>query len=175
MIIHINEALLPELVTSLAQAYNNLDILDGGRMEDLVIYMCTPGGSNWATAAIIDMINEHKDHTILKAYGEVTSNGIKVLFSAKCRKEILPESIGMYHLTSNTGIPTFEGNTQHNNEYGVFMMEQTNNFGYLEEVNKLVKFTKDELKRIKLNYDVWFNYDRLQEMLVYNKTKLKLK
>ena len=175
MIIHINEAILPELVDRVGTAYNNLDMYDGGKMEDLVIYICTPGGSNWCTAALIDMINEHKDHTILKGYGEICSNGIKLLFSVQCKKEILPESIGMYHLTSNTGIPTFEGNTQHNNEYGVFMREQTDNFNYLEGVNKLVKFTKDELKRIKLNYDVWFSYERLQEMMVYNKTKLKLK
>ena len=86
----------------------------------------------------------------------------------ECYKEIIDDTFGMYHLSSHPGVHVYEGGTMKNNEYSHFVNNTLNNYNYLDNVNSLVKFTKEELKNIKDNRDVYFSTERLREMLKFN-------
>lgn len=169
MILHLNGVINQDLLEKLIDAYNALP-----PETTLEIYLCSEGGENSTAAAMIDLINEHSDITVVKAYNLLASNGFKLFYEVTCEKYILPETIGMYHLTKHPSLAHYEGNTKHNADYDEFIKKGLNNYSYMNQVKNLVNFTEAELKNIKLNYDVWFDTKRLMTMLKYNKTYLNL-
>ena len=165
MILKIDTALDEETLQDLVQMYNT-----GDAETQYKIYLRTPGGLNGVTLAMIDLINNHAESTELIAYHQICSNGMQLFFKAKCKKRIVPYTEGMSHLLKQT-LDYYEGNVKNKNEYSSFI-NSNSNLEYSKSLHDVVGYTKDEWKRIKNNEDVWFTYERLQEMLTYNLTKL---
>lgn len=168
MTLHINQQIDKELLEVLVNAYNKLEYTSCNEKEHLIIYFSSPGGENSSTSALIHLINTYKDITTLFAYNEISSNGFRLFYEVECYKEIIDDTFGMYHLSSHPGVHVYEGGTMKNNEYSHFVNNTLNNYNYLDNVNSLVKFTKEELKNIKDNRDVYFSTERLREMLKFN-------
>lgn len=168
MIINIDGEINSELVDTIVDVYNKLE-----EEEKLTILLRSNGGENDATSAILHVIHEHASATNIVGYGGLLSNGFRLFFEAKCSKQVLHDTHGMFHLTRNAGIIIYEGGVTRNAEYDEFKRKTMNSFYYLEKIDKYVGFTRAEIKSIKANEDCFFNEDRLNEMIEYNKKKLK--
>jgi len=175
MILHINQAIDSSALQKLIDAYNNLEMLEDGKVEALQILFASEGGDNASTEAMIALINTNADITSVVGYSHLYSNGFKLFFEVKCPKVILKETRAMYHLTRNSGLMIFEGNVTHNADYDEYVKKEMSNFHYLQRTNELVNFTEAEMKKIKANYDLWIPEKRLKQMYNYNKKFLNLK
>ena len=161
MILNIDNELDEDTLESLIQMYNS-----GDAETQYKIYLSSPGGQNGIALAMIDIINSHTENTEIIAYRRIASNAMQLFFKAKCHKRLLPYTEGMSHLFKQN-LDYFEGNTMKNNDYTNFV-QNSSSFDYSKSLHDVVGYTKDEWKRIKNNEDVWFSYERLQEMLTFN-------
>lgn len=165
MILTITDRITEDIVKQVASFFN-----EGDKDTQYTIYICSGGGMNSMAGAIINMINDHKDRTELIAYGEICSNAMQIFFKSRCKRKILPFTVGMYHLYYQK-IDYYEGDAKRNNDHATFT-RSTSSFVYSESLDNLVNFTGEELKRIKNNEDVWFTTERLEEMLTFNLTQI---
>ena len=176
MIFHLNDDINEKSVQKLTNAYNSFiyDYQKDMPTEKMEIIFASNGGENSSAMALVYLINSHKAITNLTAYSHIFSNGFRIFFEAECTKQILPETIGMYHLVRSNAI-IFEGGVTHNADFDEFLKRDLNSFNYFEKTNELVNFSKSEISHIKSNRDLWLTNERLQKMLSYNKKLLKIK
>ncbi len=100
------------------------------------------------------------------------SNGFRLFYAVECERELLDTTIGMYHLTRNEGgIRVYEGLKDQSHSYDLFVKKTLSSFKYLNSTHTLVNFTDKELEEIKNHNDMWFDYNRLKQMLKYNLKK----
>lgn len=167
MIIHLAGEVNPEMLDKLIEAYNKLEYISVEKQEILIIYFSSGGGDNSSSSAIIQLINSNKDKTIVYAYDKILSNGFKIFYEIECKKDLIEDIVGMYHLTVHPGLIHYEGGKD-KDDYNKFAKLGMKNYYYLDKVHSLVNFTDKELEDIKDHKDTWFNYKRLKTMLKYN-------
>lgn len=158
-IININETLSGAVLDKLIKFYNKRH-----NDADCTIYISTSGGCTLATEAIIDLINRYKSITTIIAYGKLFSSGFDVFFRTSCKKILLPSSVGMYHLSSleltynENGKPNYKSDVQ-DLKYIKAQKERT------MSVATSLNFTEKESKKLSKGKDVYFQYNRLKELL----------
>ena len=168
MILHLRGYVNEEMVQTLVDSYNRLEMTKDGEIEPLDILFSSTGGSCASTAAIVYLINANKDITTFTGYEQLLSNGFRIFFEVECKKVLLKETRAMYHLTSLEGLMYIEGNVAHNLEFENFIKSTMNSFDYLNDTNNLVQFTAKELELIKSGKDLWVTPKRLSQMLKFN-------
>ena len=170
MIAVIDAPIETECLEKLVGIYNSL-----GEDETLTLYFSSEGGENSVGNAMIHLINENADRTKIVAFRGLYSYAFMIFFAVKCQKEIMDYTIAMYHLTRIPAVPIYEGNVTANDESLLHALHNLRDFSLLNQVSKLVKFTKKELDFIKSNKDFFVPKERLVEMLEYNLKYLKIK
>ena len=169
MIFNLNGTIDRDAVSAVISVLNSLDVTENG-IEDLTIYLQSNGGSTGCSNAIANILNNHKGKLEVIAYESILSSGFTLFFKLKCKKSILSETSGMYHLSVVDGNPIYEGGKL--DSYGEFCLKEMV-YNFLDGTNKLVGFTDKEIKDMKNSKDVWFSEKRLKQMLTFNKKYLK--
>lgn len=173
MILRINQEINDEFFQKLTDGYNSLPMSPNGELlEGLDIWLASDGGNNSIAMAAIELINRNKHITTINGYSHLCSNGFKIFFQVECKKFLIPETIGMYHL-SHLNTVMYEKNILKNSEFDEFSKRRMTNSKYLEDTHKYVNFTDKEMEIMLSNKDLWFDYPRLLKMLNYNKKLFK--
>lgn len=130
----------------------------------LTIYLCNGGGENWATNALADCLALNHKRITIKALGEISSNAFKLFFDFKGKREILPDTIGMYHQSmkkmdmAENGMPTYVDDL-------IYRKKMRKNYPETLEWCKKLGFNKTEMRKLREGKDVWFTEERLRELL----------
>lgn len=149
----------PELFKELVEAYNKLE-------EDqyLYIYWSSYGGEVSYGEAIIHLINDNIERTVLIGNGEMYSAGFDVFFRSRCERKILPGTTGMVHFAMVS--VTLIKNSVAKSPFDKLNMDWSN-----EDFKKRIDYysrlglTKKELNAFKKGEDVYFSETRLNELL----------
>ena len=158
MNITISEGIEKESFDKLIKALNEND--------NVTIYLNSRGGHIADMEAMINLINTH-DHGIINiiGFGALLSSAFELFFRVKCKKEILPGTIGMIH-QSSTAIDINEFGKATYQE-GEAIMKQMKTY-HRERTNLLCSsrnLTQSERNNVKLGKDVYFQYNRMLELL----------
>lgn len=160
MIIGITGEVNNDSFEKLVKAYNELK-----EKEDLEIYLNSEGGYTDYAEAIIDIINTHREVTSMVGYGELLSAGFDIFFRSLCEKSLLRGTLGMAHLSRvETSITIKSGKTQDEHEAGYKKWSKKDKIERLLFYEKL-GMTQSELLKIKSGKEVYFDFDRLAELL----------
>jgi len=159
MILSLQGEVNQEMFDKLVEFYNK-------NPDNATIYFTSHGGSTDIQECIIDLINKYSTITTLIGYKDLLSSGFDVFFSTKCKHELLPGTLGMYHLPilNNVSLCT---NGKHDSPYNEAVFEKTKT--YLKdqtlELCKRLKMTKKEKQIILDNEDAYFLPKRMEEFL----------
>jgi hypothetical protein len=160
MVIDISGEISQEAFGSLIKAYNSLS-----SEETLDIYINSCGGDPDYGDAIVDLIYSNKEKTKLIAYGKLFSATFDLFFKVECSKRLLDGTIGMAHLAS-VEMENFTVTDGRHNDSAVNSKKW-----WEEDKKKRLKFYEQlkmsniELRKIKKGGDVYFQYNRLLELL----------
>ena len=128
------------------------------------LYLSSGGGENWCGEVIQDLINGRCKEIV--ALGQVSSCAFKIFFSAKCKKRIGHRCYGVFHQT------TWQFPVGQNGRYEKDTEMKIENFkkGMVDDVEwcKEIGLTPKEIKAIKNNEDVYFDTERLNELIIFN-------
>jgi len=160
MVIDISGTIDQDAFGNIIKAYNNLP-----NDEGLNIYINSSGGDPDFGDSIIDVINNNKEQTTLIAYGKICSAAFDLFYKAKCSKRLLDGVIGMAHLARVEMENFTVTDSKETIEAGIYKK------WWAEDKKKRLKFYEDlgldrkELQKIKQRGDVYFQYNRLLELL----------
>jgi ATP-dependent Clp protease protease subunit len=142
-------------------------LLDYDRLnptKPITIYLNSPGGGVSHGLVITDVINNNYKNITLIACGEIFSAAFDIFYNTKCKRLILPETIGMAHFCwsmfqlDESGKPV--------TEYDKFVMGVLkNNKSKSIAMYKNIGLTSKELSKIKTGKDCYFTTERLNELL----------
>lgn len=160
MIIDISEKIDEVTFGSLIKAYSTL-----GENETIQIYLNSSGGDPDFGSAMLDAINNKKEITTLIAYGTIYSAAFDLFFKVQCEKRILNGTIGMAHLSRiEFNNFTIEGKPD-NQQILVYKkwweIDKRERLKFYEEVG----IDKKDLLKIKKGLNIYFQYNRLLELL----------
>ncbi len=159
MILNINEALSNDTVNKLIECLNELEI-----KEKLYIYFSSEGGDAFSEEAFIHIINNNIEIIELVGYGNLMSSGFSLFFRFEGYKILLPGTIGMFHQTRmETSISEFNNVNQTKNKADRDWMKLQRQ--YIINFCNNLKMTNKEISDIKKGKDVYFQYNRMQELL----------
>ncbi len=159
MIIDINEDITKEVTNKIIIALNSLK-----KGEKLFIYLSSDGGSVEVAEAIIDIVNNNSDIIEIVGYGQLISAAFNLFFRVQCYKTLLHGTFGMCH-SSYTSININESgnpNTMEDSISKKFIKVQRD---YTISFCRNLGMTDKEINAIKRGKDVYFQYDRMQELL----------
>ncbi len=136
-----------------------------GEINYIHMYLCSDGGDIHAMEVMIDMINDMGTNIGITAFGHVASAAFQLFFRAECPCRILPGTLGMMHQSRMNLLISESGKTPH----AMDIAYQKYKFKYAKDttvaLSEFLKFTKKELNEINNSKDVWFSFERMQEML----------
>ncbi len=148
---------------------NNIELT-----EDIIIYLNSGGGDAYVTFCLLDIIHSYPGKITLVATGRICSSAFDLFFEAKVNKKILPRTIGMTHISTWKAI--INSNLQGVDEFEIFKFEYLkDDHKYLDVQKKFINFSKEEVTQIRSGKELWLNTTRLNELLEFNKIKLKIK
>ena len=151
------ESFEPEMLTQLADALN-------GDAEKITIYFSSNGGKNSVAQAATDLVNANKERFEFVAYDYIGSNGFKFFIEIECEKRVLPNILAMHHQTrTSLDVDEFKKPYYQSDKAEVERMKYERRD--IEEFNRRIGLTALELKRFNRNDDVYFQYDRLLELI----------
>lgn len=158
-VISIDGDISKESLEEIIEAYNELD--DG---EYLFVYLFSSGGRPEYAEAIIHLINENCDRTVLVAFGEICSAAFDIFFRSICERKILPGTSGMAHFC-RVPVVTIKNNS-------ALGETEKNNIAWSKTDAKrkldfyaFIGFTKKELRTVETGKDIWFTDERMKELL----------
>ena len=132
------------------------------------IYINSEGGDIAHADVIIDLINQYSELITLTAVGQISSAAFNIFFFTNCKKQVLPQTIGMCHSSwtsvyfNETGKPITEFDKLVVQE---MKRAQSVNLDKLKDLG----LTPTELKKVKAGKDCYFTDIRLKELLEYGK------
>lgn len=159
MVIDISGEISQEAFGNLIRAYDSL------QNDDILrIYINSTGGDPSFADAILDFIENNKVVEII-AYGKIYSAAFDIFYKAKCPKRIVNGIMGMAHLSriemANFTVTDNEEISQASNYKNWWNQDKLNRLKFYEEIG----MTKKELSKIKKGEDVYFQHERLLELL----------
>lgn len=160
MVIDISGAINQDAFGNVIKAYNSLP-----EDEKLDIYINSSGGDPESGDAIVDLINNNSHKTNLIAYGKICSACFDAFYKARCSKRILDGTIGMAHLARVEMENFTVTDSKETIEATVYKK------WWAEDKKKRLKFYETlglenkELLKIKKGGDVYFQHNRLLELL----------
>lgn len=126
------------------------------------VYFNSDGGDVYLVEPLIEIIEENCGELI--ATGEISSCALKIFFKSEVRKRIIPGTTGIYHSVGQRFRMTIFGKPS----------EECNDF-YFKELMKdkdqeidfclWIGMNDKEIDLFQQSKDVYFNYQRLNELL----------
>lgn len=149
-----------DTVGRLVACYNAMEIAD---IDHLEIYMDSEGGDVGAMECLISMINTHSAMTELIAYNKMYSAAFYLFYRVKCKRRILPGTLGMCHEIRVSVEISKNGKGYYERDKSVakWMSKEV----WVTKLLKELKITQQELDRIASNEEVYFRYPRLLRFL----------
>jgi hypothetical protein len=146
-----------EMLEKIFDAYNS-------QHKNIHIYLSSDGGSAWILDLMVEIINIDPDRFTLTGYNELSSSAFEFYIKAKCSKELLPGTIGMYHQSTREIHINDKGKPAYNSD-AAFLKRKKNIFWptLMEFIDKC-ELTKKEKNKIKKGDDVYFQYNRFKEI-----------
>lgn len=136
--------------------------------QKITIYFKSDGGDVESMNAFIHLINQNASIIHMVAYGTIYSAAFFIFFGVRCQRTILPQTMGMCHHI-RVGVEMADGIS------GYYLSDKANQ----DWINTQNKWTIDfchqigmsikEINIIKKTQEVYFQADRLNELLEYNK------
>lgn len=141
-----------------------------------IIYLNTNGGDLSIAFVIIDFISksyaQDNDLTLIVS-GRVMSAGMWIFYLSRCKKRILPATIGLAHRISSTLKVMTNGEGRNDDEYYRKRLEEV-----LDKKDtslaEILGLKKKEKKAYLAGKDVRLEEGRLREILQQNLKKMKL-
>lgn len=145
-----------------------IDSLNEKEDERIIIYLSSSGGDAGAATAIVHLISLNKKRIQVIGYDDLFSAGFFIFFKADCEKILLKGTLGMYHLTclefNESEINLKDSQYRASKEY--LKKEKINTKAFCEAVG----MTKPEITKILKGEDIYFQPERMIEMLNYQLT-----
>ena len=145
------------MLEKITEAYN--------KTEDVItMYLNSRGGRVSVLKVLLHLVNSNPERFYLVGFHNLSSCAFEFYMKAKCKKEILEGTIGMYHL-GNTDI-TFTDRMKPAYDSDIAVIERKKKY-HLPEIIQLMKdceFTKSEQKKIKAGKNLYFQFNRMKEM-----------
>lgn len=159
MILHLSGDVDYEMLNSLVKSYNGL-----GKDEVLDIYFTSDGGLCSVCEALIYFINKYSEFVTITFYGGLFSAAMLLFLSVKCKRILLKDTIGMFHLSSQE--MTISEGGKPSNDYDIFYMKEMKKSRIrTAEFLKTTKLNEKEISLIKKGKDCFFSYERMQELM----------
>lgn len=160
MILHLSGDVNPEMFNSLVRGINDLR-----KDDNLHIYFTSQGGLTDVAEAIIDLVNKNQEYIGMTFYGEIFSSGMLIFLQTQCQKWLLKDARGMYHFAWQELIIGEGGKPL--DDYDIFCMKEMKRskertLNYLKTYTTL---TDKEIAKVRAGKDVYFNYDRMLELI----------
>ena len=165
MILHLAGEINGEKVDKLIDAIN---IFNKQPNDKLNIYFRSDGGDVESQTAIIHLINSNSANIHLIAYGIIYSAAFFIFFNCKCERTVLHGTVGMCHY-ARVGIEVGDNNK------GYYSSDKANQSWAKEENMWVLQFciqlgmSVKEINLIKKTQEVYFQVERLQELLENSK------
>lgn len=155
-----------ELVNSVSDALNEVE--EGTKIE---IYLSSGGGEVIAKNMLLDMIENSEYEITLIIVGATYSAAFSLFFKAKCKKKILPGTVGMIHTSSAPIDLNHHGNPTYHE--GVAWRKQLQHEERIETKNliDLLEMTETQKKKIMKGDDVFFLTEEMQKFLEISERK----
>ena len=160
MIFLITKSINDELLDEFIRFVNSLN-----ETQSFDIYISCPGGKVASMEAILNIIDQNKYRVRLYAYGEIASSAFELFFKSSSEKHLLPGCIGMYHRgyasinIDERGTPTYKSDESQL----AFLKKYCNDT--TEKLISEIGLNDKEIKSIRKGDDVWFQPDRMKEIL----------
>lgn len=142
-----------------------IDTLNESEDQRIIIYLSSTGGDAGAAGAMVHLISLNKNRIQIIGYDDLFSAGFFIFFKSDCEKILLKGTLGMYHLTclefNEAEINLKDSQYKASKEY--LTKEKPKTKIFCEEVG----MTKGEINKILKGEDVYFQPDRMIEMLNY--------
>lgn len=168
MLYRLDTSIDDKTLDELINVVNALDV-----NETLTLYIKGDGGETAVSNAIINILSNlsKTNNVILVGYEMMCSSHFNIFFETLCSEKILlSDTKGMCHKPF-WNIRVSENAQIKNDLFEHFkkaVMEECRTF---TDLTKVVKFTKEELRELRNNKDIYILPNRMKEMLEYNKTK----
>ena len=111
--------------------------------------------------AIIDLLSVEKP--LLVAHGQLHSATLRIFVLAKTSKQVLPCTCGFHHLTFINITLNDLGKPRSHYDKAQIEDEMLDYNSRINDINKIIKFTKEEKKRLNNNEDVYISTERLRK------------
>lgn len=160
MTVDISGKMDQEAFGNILKAYNSL--IKGNSLD---IYLNSDGGDPEIADAIADLI-ENTDYLItIIGYGKLFSAAFDLYFKARCHKRLLAGTVGMSHLARVETEEFDSSNAGHKIEMLAYKKWLDNDKKERLKFYEYIGMEAKELSRIKKGGDVYFQYNRLLELL----------
>ena len=133
--------------------------------ENHTIYFSSNGGDLWLVEPIIKMINDNKERLEIIGVREISSSALSIFLGVKCKKSITKNTFATWHDASFSF--SVDSLSKPRNKFYEFKKESIIK-GFRKDIEDEYRtwgVTDDELKRYKKGEDVYFGYERLQEII----------
>ncbi len=148
-----------ELSDKIVSMYN-------GSHDNNTIYLSSHGGGYAAMQNILDMINKHKENTVLIGYEYLGSAAFELFFLSECKRELIPGTIGMCHMSTSQismnerNKPAYADDIAKTKWIDQYMKPRT------KKLASILQMNKKEVKKItKKGYDFYFTAKRMKRFL----------
>lgn len=136
-----------------------------GQWDYCHIYLSSPGGDVSVCQVMVDMINLNRDKFCVTAFGQVCSAAFTFLMRVHCNCRILPNTIGMYHMSS-IAINTTESGVPYGKQAKLLSSDFRSNIKKDGDLlMDILGFTDDEKVGVDNEEEVWFTYDRMLDFM----------
>lgn len=155
-----NEAFESKMLESLIQSIN-----DSKKEEKIEIYLFSKGGKCSIESAMTHIINSNPEKFKIIGYEYLASAAFNLFVKAKCEKELLDGTIGMYHLA----VISLDYNDRLKTVYGIDdayikkmkTIDQPGNMEFMKSCG----FTKKEIKKANDGQDLFFQVSRMNQII----------
>ena len=155
-----NEAFESKMLESLIQSIN-----DSKKEEKIEIYLFSKGGKCSIESAMTHIINSNPEKFKIIGYEYLASAAFNLFVKAKCEKELLDGTIGMYHLA----VISLDYNDRLKTVYGIDdayikkmkTIDQPGNMEFMKNCG----FTKKEIKKANDGQDLFFQVSRMNQII----------
>lgn len=132
--------------------------------NEIIIYIRSCGGLNSINNAMLDIVNSNPSRFKIVGTGYLASCGFDFFVKAECEKKILNPTLGMFHQFRQE-IDIDERMKPYYPIDSEYQKLQKNSFPESLEFIQLCGFTKKETNDFKKNKDVFFQHNRLKEII----------
>lgn len=130
--------------------------------EPYEIYLNSPGGLE-TTSQVLKELLDYDERVTIIACGEVSSSALFFFLSVKCKRKVLPGTMGIFHLPFFVGMEVNLDLTARDTK-GFNKMSICDTTKYSKRLLKGY-LSRKKIKQMKSNKDIHLSYKDLQKLL----------